>query len=44
MKDFLSKLTFNFLMAQLFPGSVAAFAVAFVYFTWETKQPDGVLV
>lgn len=43
MKDFVSKLTFSFLMAQLFPGAVATFAVGFIYFTWDTPQPDSVL-
>lgn len=31
MKDFISKVTFGFLMAQLFPGAIVVFAVACVY-------------
>ena len=43
MKDFVTKATFGFVMAQLFPGAVAAFAIAFSYFTIETVQPKGLL-
>lgn len=42
MKDFVSKVTFGFLMAQLFPGATAVFATAFIFFTWETPQPDAI--
>ena len=31
MKDFVSKLTFGFLMAQLFPGSLLVFAATFMW-------------
>lgn len=34
MKDFLPTFTFNFLMAQLFPGSVAVLCFTCAYMTW----------
>ncbi|HEX6901874.1 MAG TPA: hypothetical protein VF789_19290 [Thermoanaerobaculia bacterium] len=40
MKDFITKATFGFLMAQLFPGSVAVFAIAFTSLTLESQQPN----
>jgi vacuolar-type H+-ATPase subunit I/STV1 len=43
LKDFISKITFGFLMAQLFPGATTVFAIGFTYFTIETHQPDGVM-
>jgi hypothetical protein len=43
MKDLISKATFSFVMAQLFPGAVAAFAVAFAYFTIETQRSGSIL-
>jgi hypothetical protein len=44
MKDVASKLTFGFLMAQLFPGAVAVFAVSFAYFSYQGQLPGGALV
>ena len=43
MKDFVTKATFGFAMAQLFPGAVGAFAVGFMYFVVETPQPNSLL-
>jgi hypothetical protein len=40
MKDFVSKVTFGFLMSQLFPGATAVYAIGFIYFTWEKQQPN----
>ena len=33
MRDLISKVTFGFLMAQLFPGALLAFALTFLYFS-----------
>lgn len=38
MKDLVSKVTFSFVMAQLFPGAIALFAVSFAYRSWEGHQ------
>jgi hypothetical protein len=43
MKDFVSKITFGFLMAQLFPGAVGAFAISYAYFALEPRQVNAVL-
>lgn len=43
MKDFVSKATFGFLMAQLFPGAVAVLGVSFFYFQATTVEPDSLL-
>lgn len=43
MKDFVNKLTFSFLMAQLFPGAVAVFAVGFTYTTWKAPYRGSAL-
>ena len=43
MNDIISKATFGFLMAQLFPGAVAVFGISFMYFASERSQPAAVL-
>lgn len=43
MKDVVSRLTFGFLMAQLFPGAVAVLAVTLAYFAYQRDLPDSVL-
>ena len=43
MKDFISRLTFGFVMAQLFPGAVTVFALTFGYMSFDGKLPNGVL-
>jgi hypothetical protein len=43
MKDFISRLTFGFLMAQLFPGAVTVFALTFAYLSFDGKLPDGIV-
>ncbi len=45
MKDFFSKLTFGFIMAQLFPGAVAILSIGFLYYTlFGGPQPDSMLL
>ena len=43
MKDFVSRLTFGFLMAQLFPGAVTVFAITFAYMSFEGRLPNAVV-
>jgi hypothetical protein len=43
MKDILSKATFGFFMAQLFPGSLIIFSIAFVYLSSITASSAGIL-
>jgi hypothetical protein len=43
MKDFFGKVTFGFIMAQLFPGAVAVLSLSFLYSTLGTVQPDSLL-
>ena len=43
MKDFISRLTFGFVMAQLFPGAVTVFALTFAYMSFHGKLPNGVV-
>lgn len=43
MGDFISRTTFGFLMAQLFPGTVAVFAIAFAHAAIERRLPDSTL-
>jgi hypothetical protein len=43
MNDLVSKATFGFVMAQLFPGTIALFAISFSYSSWEPSQPAAVL-
>lgn len=43
MKDFFSKVTFGFLMAQLFPGAVAVLSLSFLYSNFGASQPDSLL-
>lgn len=43
MKDLVNRFAFGFVMAQLFPGATAVFAVGFAYFTIESSQPDGLI-
>jgi len=43
MKDFFSKVTFGFLMAQVFPGAVAVLSLSFLYSTFGANQPDSLL-
>jgi hypothetical protein len=40
MKDFISKATFGFLMAQVFPGAVLLFALGFAYFAIDRRFPE----
>lgn len=45
MKDFFSKLTFGFIMAQLFPGAVAVLSLGFLYYTlFGAPQPDSLVL
>jgi hypothetical protein len=39
MKDFISKVTFGFLMAQLVPGIIAIYAVSFAFIAFSEKEP-----
>src|SRR4029077_16587213 len=43
MKDILTKATFGFFMAQLFPGSVIVFSIAFVYAVSQGSAPNSIL-
>jgi hypothetical protein len=43
VKDFISRLTFGFVMAQLFPGAVTVFAITFAYLSFEGELPDQVV-
>jgi hypothetical protein len=43
VKDFITNVTFGFLMAQLFPGAIAVFAIAFTYFSIGERHPEGIL-
>jgi hypothetical protein len=43
MNDLITKATFGFLMAQLFPGAVIVFSINFVYFAFGTQAPCGLL-
>src|SRR5438477_11884380 len=42
MKDALSKLTFGFLMGQLFPGAIATTALTLGYLSWDKRVPGSV--
>lgn len=44
MKDFVSRITFGFLMAQLFPGAVSVFAMTFAYFTYRGELPNRIVL
>jgi hypothetical protein len=43
MKDFFSKVTFGFLMAQVFPGAVAVLSLSFLYSNFGANQPNSLL-
>jgi hypothetical protein len=43
MKDFISRLTFGFVMAQLFPGAVTVFALTFAYMAFDGSLPNGIV-
>lgn len=43
MKDLINRFAFGFIMAQLFPGALAVFAVGFAYFTLESYEPGGLI-
>jgi hypothetical protein len=44
VKDFFGKVTFGFIMAQLFPGAVAVLSAFFLYMTVTSNQPDSLLI
>lgn len=44
MKDVISRVTFGFIMAQLFPGAIAVFAISFAYSAVYSEQPNSVLL
>jgi hypothetical protein len=44
MKDIISRLTFGFLMAQVFPGALAAFALTFAHASIEHELPNSGLL
>lgn len=43
MKDALTKLTFGFVMAQLFPGAIATTAATLAYLAWDRRLPASVV-
>jgi hypothetical protein len=43
MNDLISKATFGFLMAQLFPGAIAVFAIGSAYFALQPNHPPTLL-
>jgi hypothetical protein len=40
MKDFISKATFGFLMAQFVPGAIAVYSIAYLYLALEGRLPN----
>lgn len=43
MKDFVSRITFGFLMAQLFPGALTVFALTFAYRSFDGVLADSIV-
>jgi hypothetical protein len=44
MKDFVTRTTFGFLMAQLFPGTLTVYSISFTYFAFERDFPNSLLI